>query len=440
MNALADPLIQQPPVATRRGGVRMRTLVRIRWIAIAGQSAAVLFVRFVLGFETPMAICLALIGASILVNLGLTGLLARQRMASPWEATIQLAFDIIQLSLLVGFTGGIINPFVIFLIAPTTVAAAALPPRNTSLLSGLTLISACILTVSAAPLPWTPGDPLDLPPLYRLGLLAAVITGVGFNILYAWRVSIEEDRLRMALAAAEAVLAREQRVAALGGLAAAAAHELGTPLATIQITAKEMVEDLPKNTPAAEDAQLILSQAQRCRDILKSLSSGEAVRDRMHERMSLDALLHEAAGPHTLPGVEVNVNVTARSPNAENPPVLTRRQEIVHALGAFIENAASFAESRVDVNAIWSSSDIAVVVLDDGPGFSEMALAHLGEPYISQRDPDSGGGLGLGFFIAKTLVERSGGRVSFDNRAFPAHGAMVRAVWPRTALEAAVTG
>jgi len=201
-----------------------------------------------------------------------------------------------------------------------------------------------------------------------------------------------------------------------------------------------MVKDLPKDTPAAEDAQLILSQAQRCRDILKSLSSGEAVRDRMHERMSLDALLHEAAGPHALPGVELSVNVSAGDPDAANPPVLTRRQEIVHALGAFIENAASFAESRVDVNAVWSNREITVLVLDDGPGFSEMALAHLGEPYISQREPDSGGGLGLGFFIAKTLVERSGGRVSFDNRALPARGAMVRATWPRAALEASISG
>jgi len=416
----------------------MRTLVRIRWVAIIGQSAAVLFVRFVLGFETPMAACLALIGASILVNLVLSGMLTRQRMATPWEATVHLAYDIVQLSLLVGFTGGIVNPFVVFLIAPTTVAAAALPPKNTAVLSGLTLICACVLTVIAAPLPWTPGHPLALPSLYRLGLLTAVITGIGFNILYAWRVSIEEDRLRTALAAAEAVLAREQRIAALGGLAAAAAHELGTPLATIQVTAKEMVKELPKDAPAAEDAQLILSQAQRCRDILKSLSSGESVRDRMHERMSIEALLYEAAGPHNLPGVEVNVSVSARGANTGDvsAPVLTRRQEIVHALGAFIENAVSFAESRVDVTAVWNNSEISILVLDDGPGFSEVALAHLGEPYVSQREPDSGGGLGLGFFIAKTLVERSGGRVSFDNRTPPAHGAMVRATWPRSALEA----
>ena len=190
--------------------------------------------------------------------------------------------------------------------------------------------------------------------------------------------------------------------------------------------------------PYAQDAKLILSQAQRCRDILKSLSSGESVRDRMHERMSIEALLLEAAGPHSLPGVEVNVSVSARGVNTADAsaPVLTRHQEIVHALGAFIENAISFAESRVDVTGVWSNSEISILVLDDGPGFSEVAMAHLGEPYVSQREPDSGGGLGLGFFIAKTLVERSGGRVSFDNRTPPAHGAMVRATWPRSALEA----
>ncbi|MET0547006.1 MAG: ActS/PrrB/RegB family redox-sensitive histidine kinase [Caulobacterales bacterium] len=433
----ASALVPSPQMAASLSyGVRLRTLVLIRWMAIFGQTAAVLFVKYVLGFELPLNACLIVIAASALINILIAFLLPPQRRASPWEATVLLGYDILQLTLLLGLTGGLDNPFIFFLIAPTTVAAAALPPRHTAALTGLTMLCIAALALVSTPLPWTPGAPFAPPELYRWGQTTAVLTGISFTLIYAWRVSTEEDRLRTALFATEAVLAREQQVAALGGLAAAAAHELGTPLATIQVTAKEMVNDLPKGSPAAEDAQLILSQAQRCREILKSLSSRPQSADKMHDRMTLDSLLEEAAAPHLKSDLQVTAKVTNSGDGP--PPILVRRQEIVHALGAFIENAVSFATEQVTIEARWGPTDIEIRVDDDGPGFSEQALTRLGEPFVSEREPDSGGGMGLGFFIAKTLVERSGGRVSFSNRPPPGDGASVRVIWPRKALEGQV--
>jgi two-component system, sensor histidine kinase RegB len=401
-------------------GVRLRTLVLIRWLAIFGQTAAVLFVKYILGFELPLTACLIVISASALVNVLILVALPRQRRASPWEATLLLAYDILQLSLLLGLTGGLDNPFMFFLIAPTTVAAAALAPRHTAALTALTLVCIGALALISAPLPWEHGTSFAPPPLYRMGLTTAVLTGIAFTTIYAWRVSAEEDRLRTALFATEAVLAREQQVAALGGLAAAAAHELGTPLATIQVTAKELFNDLPKGSPAAEDAQLILSQAQRCREILKSLSSRPRAVDKMHDRMTLDSLIEEATAPHMRGDVTISTSVSAKGDAGATSPTLVRRQEIVHALGAFVENAVSFAAEQVEITARWSPAEIEIAVNDDGPGFSEQALARLGEPFVSDREADSGGGLGLGFFIAKTAASpKAAPRFASPGRARP---------------------
>lgn len=419
---------------TSEGRVRLRTLVLLRWLAIGGQSAAALFVQLVMGFDVPLGAALAVIATSAWLNLFLMIALPSQRLVKEWEAALQLAYDVVQLAVLLALTGGIENPFLLLFIAPVAVSAAVLRPSTTAGLAALAYVCVGALALWHWPLPWHPGQQLDLPPLYQAGLAAAVLIGLGFTSVYAWRVAAEEERLNIALAAVQAVLAREQRLAALGGLAAAAAHELGTPLATIHLVAKEMARGLPPDSPLQEDVQLLVSQSERCRTILKQLSSQPETRDVVHERMPLRALIEESIGAHHAKGKKIEIHLMAAAEGAPTPDV-RRSPEILHGLGNLVENAVDFATATVEVTALWTPVEIEITVRDDGPGFAANVLPRLGEPYVSERSAgQTGGGLGLGFFIAKTLLERSGARVEFQNAA--AGGALVRATWPRRAIEA----
>lgn len=417
--------------------MRLRTLVLLRWLAIAGQTAALLLVEFGFHFHLPLQSALSVVGLSALFNLLLMALLPQQRLVREWEAALQLGLDVVQLSFLLAFTGGTANPFLLLLIAPVAVSASALRPATTLCLTGLSCLSVGALAIWRAPLPWFAGAPLPVPPLYELGMACAVLIGLGFTSIYAWRVSAEAERLNRALAAAQEVLAREQKLSALGGLAAAAAHELGTPLATIHLVAKEMEQTLPAGTAEREDAALLVSQSERCRQILRQLSRKGAESDAVHATLSLKAMLDEVVAPHLGLGPDIQIQVAPMSGNtAGREPQLKRLPEIIHGLGNFVENAVGFAESRVEIAARWSAREIEIVVRDDGPGFLPGVLPRLGEPYVSERRPGQpAGGLGLGFFIAQTLLERSGARVEARNRRAPRTGAIVRARWARDTVE-----
>jgi two-component system sensor histidine kinase RegB len=420
---------------TSVGRVRLRTLILLRWLAIGGQSAAAVFVELVLGFDVPLGAVLAIVATSAWLNVFLMIALPSQRLVKEWEAALQLAYDVVQLAVLLALTGGIENPFLLLFIAPVAVSAAVLRPSTTAGLAALAYVCIGALALWHWPLPWRAGETLDLPTVYQAGLATAVLIGLGFTSVYAWRVAAEEERLNVALAAVQAVLAREQRLAALGGLAAAAAHELGTPLATIHLVAKEMARAVPPDSPLAEDVALLVSQSERCRTILKQLSAQPETRDAVHERLPLKAMLEEAAAPHVAKGKAVKI-LLAPPPDGAPPPDVRRAPEILHGLGNLVENAVGFASRSVEVAATWSASEIEIVVRDDGPGFPANVLPRLGEPYVSERGAgQTGGGLGLGFFIAKTLLERTGARVEFHNRPAPPTGAVVRAVWPRRAIE-----
>ena len=274
------------------------------------------------------------------------------------------------------------------------------------------------------------------------GLSDRRLIGLGFTSVYAWRVAAEEERLSAALTEVQTVLAREQKLSALGGLAAAAAHELGTPLATIHLVAKEMERALARQAAGAdaillEDVQLLVSQSERCRGILKQLSSRKEEGDAVHARLSLDTLLDDVCDRHRGLGTEIKVHVEASAADGSRAPEIARSPEMIHGLGNIVENAVGFAAATVDVAARWTSAEIEIVVRDDGPGFPVTVLTRLGEPYVSERAPgDGGGGLGLGFFIAKTLLERTGARIEARNRTPPKQGAVVRMTWARAAIEA----
>ena len=424
-------------IVRRPGRLRGRTLVGLRWVALAGQAAILAVVGEILKFHAPYLACAVVVGVGGVLNLVLTVTPIGQRTARDGEAAAQLAFDILQLAALLYLTGGIANPFALLMIGPVTLAGASLPLRYASALAGLAIAATLALALSAMPLPWAPSLTLQLPIIYRLGLAVALVAGIAFAAGYAHQAAAEAARMELALNVTEAVLAREQRLSALGALAAAAAHELGTPLATIAVVAKEMARETPEG-PLRDDAELLIAQAQRCRDILRRLAELPDASDTVHERMSLLQFLREVVEPYAKEeAVRVEAVVTGAA-GVEAPDVW-RWPEVLHAMTSLVENAFDFARNEILVTARFDATTVAVEVRDDGPGFSAQVLAKLGEPYVTSRPGAEGSrtghiGMGLGFFIAKTLLERTGAVVEFKNGR--RGGAIVAARWQRSRIEA----
>ncbi|MEM1037586.1 MAG: ActS/PrrB/RegB family redox-sensitive histidine kinase [Pseudomonadota bacterium] len=424
-------------VNAARGRTRLATIMTLRWMAVGGQTLAVLFVYFGLGFSLPLGMCLTVIAASAWLNVFLSFVSPAPRLLENWESLFQHAFDVVQLALLITLTGGLSNPFLLFLIAPVTIAASSLRTRDTAIIAGLAIAGAAIMPLISLDLPWREGEQIAFPPLFEAGHFAALFIGIVFFALSALRVNEDEARMVQALDAASVVMAREQRLSALGAMSAMTAHELGTPLATIHLVSRELLAMLPEGSEQREDIALIADQADRCRIILRKLGEAREASDIVHAQMPLSAMVEEAAAPHKGLGVDVRVTYEPGEAGEEKVPTIRRSPEILHALGAFIENAVSFADTEVRVVASWTETQYTVLIRDDGPGFAPEVMPKLGEPYVSERTEENmgGGDMGLGFFIAKTLIERSGGRIATRNRVAPSQGAIVQVIWPRSALE-----
>ncbi len=431
-----------------RGPVRLRTLTTLRWLAVGGQSLAILTVHFAVGFATPLGLCIMAIAASAWLNLFTALRFSPQRFLTDREAAAFIAFDIVQLCALLSFTGGLLNPFSALIIAPVMIAASFLALRYTILIAALALAGVGVLALYHMPLPWRAGEALELAPIYKFGVWAALSFSVMFFAAYAHRIAAESAQMRSALAATQLVLEREQRLSALGGLAAAAAHELGTPLATIQLTAKEMQRELESDEMLRDDAALLVDQVKRCREILGRLSQHGEAGDAIHDRVDVVGLLKEAASPflENINGPEIRIET--ESGDGAPEPMLRRRPEIVYGLRNFVENAVGFARGEVRVGAAWTAERLVITVDDDGPGFSVEVLARLGEPYVSSRlagrrsearraeglrtASARTGGMGLGFFIAKSLLEGTGAEIAWANRE--TGGAHVSVAWPLAAI------
>lgn len=417
--------------------LRLATLVGLRWLAIVGQTAGVLFVDWGLGYPLPLVECLSVIALSVVVNLALILRFGANDRPSATIATLQLGYDILQLGALLSLTGGLENPFSLLLLAPVSVSATTLPQRSTLILAGLAIAVASAISVIHLALPWDPERRITFDRIYIVGVWVSIVCGVVFVAAYTNRVAHEARQLADALTATELALSRHEQLSALDGLAAAAAHELGTPLSTIALAAKEMKADIPPG-PLADDVDLIIAQSARCRAILaklRSLRSGES--GDPFAALPVGELLEEVAKPLEGLGKSIFIEVS----DEPGEPVFTRSAGLLYGLGNLIENATHFAKSRVNVDAGWDRSTITVTIADDGPGFAEDLLARLGEPYLTTRarntapEGDAPGGLGLGIFIAKTLLERSGGRLGFGNTRDG--GARVTITWPRAAVEGA---
>jgi two-component system sensor histidine kinase RegB len=430
-----------------RGRVRLRTLSNLRWLAIGGQSAALFVVQFGLGFKVPLIPCTIAVASSVVFNLVLTLRYPVAHRLSNREATVQLAYDVLQLGALLYLTGGIENPFAFMFLAPVVIAAATLNLGNTLILAGVGLAAASVIAVYHEPLPWAPNEALHLPALYQGGIWASLMISIAFTSIYAWRIASEAARMQAGLAATQLALSREHRMSSLGALATAAAHELGTPLGTIAVVARELERALPASSPEAEDLRLLRAEAERCRGILTQLARPEESLLRAAERLPLGALLDEIAGDYRDEELEVRIDL-APSPPGRAEPKVWRVPELLHGLGNLVANAADFARSEVRLRASWDGSFLTLSVEDDGPGFAPEILERIGEPYVTSR-PGSyalGGtelspsdaftgqqGMGLGFFIAKTLLEQTGGSVKAKNMS--KGGARVTVRWPRGAVD-----
>jgi two-component system sensor histidine kinase RegB len=438
-----------------RGRVRLRTLAVIRWVAIAGQATTLLVVHVGLGYALPIWPALLLVAASALVNVWATlGRPAPARLGDR-EVAFYLGFDLLQLTGLLYLTGGLNNPFAVLILAPVTVSGTVLSRASTIGLALTALAAVVFLAFVHMPLPWPDGS-FVMDPILVLGLGVALVVSTLFITAYVFSVSEEARRMSDALAATQMALDREQRLSALGGLAAAAAHELGSPLGTIAVIAKELARDLPPGSPLREDAELLISQSARCRDILASLAARpEADGGAPYSLLALPTLIEVAAGPYRGERVRLLLDAAPGDGGDSAPPVVARSPSLIHGLGNLIQNAVQFAHSEVRVVIRWTDTHISVGILDDGPGFDPGLLDHLGEPYLSggsagrasdsvagSESPgalDSGPGgegdhMGLGVFIAQNLLERTGARLSFGNQIDS--GAEVTATWRRADFEA----
>jgi len=421
----------------QRRQVRLDTLLRLRWFAVIGQTIAVTIVHFGLAFELAVWSCLSVIALSAWLNVMLRVRFAASQRVEPDRAAWLLAFDTAELAALLFLTGGLQNPFAFLILAPVLLSASALPPRFTLMLGSLAMLFASILLFIHYPLPWEPQEPLELPWIYMLGVWLSILLSILFIGLYSWQITEEGRQLAEALAATELVLERELHLSQLDGLAAAAAHELGTPLSTISVIAKELERAIPPGSQHADDVRLLREASQRCRDILGKLT--ELSSSGPFDRLPLGALIEEVVAPHRNFGIAIDVAMSQQPPQ----PMGARNPAILYGLGNLLENAVDFAQKRVEVAADWNGQDVEVVISDDGPGFAPEIMDRIGEPYVRsskrRRMNSETTGLGLGFFIAKTLLERTGASVFFENRTFPDRGAVVRIQWGRNDFERPLT-
>lgn len=418
-----------------RHRLRLQTLTRLRWLAVAGQSLAVVIIAHGYGFEFPEALCFALIACSAWLNVFLSVRFPAAHRLPPLGAMAVLSFDVLQLSGLLFMTGGLANPFSVLLCVPVIISSASQPVRHTVGLGALSVAAVTLLAFYSLPLPWYPDSDFEVPFLLIVGAWIAIVSTTVFAAVYAYQVSAEATQLADALVATELVLQREQHLSALDGLAAAAAHELGTPLATISVVAREMEKALASDPRFADDIMLLRSQSERCRDILRRLTT-LSTQDEVHmARLPLGSLIEEIIAPHREFGIAIEV-VSGDSDLKE--PVGRRNPGIIFGLGNLIENAVDFADSQVTVTVSHDADRVSITIDDDGPGFAPDVLTQIGVPFMNRRsrlDREKAGGLGLGLFIAKTLLERSGATLSFANRPLPATGAHVQVRWPREKMD-----
>ena len=403
-----------------------KTLVILRWIAIIGQLVAINIVYIYLGLKFPIIETHIIIFFGLMTNLFLQFRIRTSQLKDIYSSLF-LIYDLLQLSALLYLTGGISNPFSLLLIVPAIVSSTFLSMGTTIILGMITVSSLFILIKFHLPLPGATEYLFSFPTFYLIGILISIIVGLVFLSYFGIRFSGETKKRSEALNKLQQVLAKEYELESLGGQAAAAAHSLGTPLATITVVAKELRKEISESSKHSKDLDLLISQAKRCGDILKKISQKQMVEDKFMSAVKLEDLLTEILRSFMETS---SVKIKFESTNDSNKIDIKRSPEIIYGLRNFIGNAVKFSKKNVDVILESNNSNIIIQINDDGPGFPEDIIDVLGEPYIRSKSKStkSKSGLGLGSFLGKTLLERHGARLNFFNNN-KNEGAIVKITW-----------
>ena len=435
----------------RSNWIRLRTLILLRWVAIAGQLMAITVAQQFYNIQLELGLCYMAVGVSVIGNLIAIFVFPENKRLNETENFMMVLFDLLQLSFLLYLTGGLHNPFTLLLLGPVTISATVMTLRSTALISATAIILVTLLAEFHLPLRTEQGFILRIPEIFVFGNWAAIIIATLFMGAYSRRVSTEMHSMGDALAATQMALAREQKLTDLGGVVAAAAHEMGTPLATIKLASSELIEELDDRPELKEDAQLIREQADRCRDILRDM--GRAGKDDLHLRQApLIAVVQEAAEPHLHRGKTIHFEDGPIADGDITQPSILRKPEVIHGLRNLIQNAVDFARANIWIEAVWTNDMISVRILDDGRGYPAHLIGRIGDPFVRRRRSEGERkarpeyeGMGLGLFIAKTLLERTGAELTFSNGSDPyqsvttdknRRGAIVEVVWPRDRIDA----
>ena len=403
-----------------------KTLINLRWIALLGQFISVNFVYFYLNLIFPITLTFLIILIGFTTNLYLQFKIKVSELKDFYAASF-LLYDLVQLSLLLYLTGGISNPFSILLIIPTIVSSTFLSMGTTIILGIITIACLFLLTIFHYPLPGIHEGSVTFPKLYLTGYFFAIIIGLIFLSYFGIRFAGVSKRRSEAIRQLQQVIAKEYELESLGGQAAAAAHSLGTPLATISVTASELKKEIGPNKEISKDIDLIVSQTKRCGEILKQISKKKIKEDSFFKKTNLENLLEEILENFRETSSKKIILKTKEDKNKVN---FKRTPELVYGLRNFIGNAVKFSKSFVEVSISSNKNMINVSIADDGPGFPEDVIEILGEPYIKSKSLQvaSNSGTGLGTFLGKTLLERELAKLSFlKNNSFG--GASVNISW-----------
>lgn len=438
----ANPYVRQQ----RSNWIRLQTFIVLRWVAIFGQIAAITISVRYFDLQLNLGLCFMVVGVSTVANLIAMSIFPDSKRMTQNQLMLMFLFDILQLGALLFLTGGLHNPFSLLILVPVAISATVLQTRATIFLGLMTIGVTTLVVPFNIALHTSDGEILIMPDVFVFGFWVAILIGTVFLGMYARRVTTEIESMSEALLATQMALSREQKLTDLGGVVAAAAHELGTPLATIKLVSVELLDDLDHMPQQKEDVELIRDQVDRCRDILRSM--GQIGKDDLHLRFApLSAVVEEAAEPHMNRGTPVTITLMPSENSGPVQPSVRRQPEIIHGLRNLIQNAVDFSSANVWVDVKWDETKITLKIIDDGRGFPPHLIKRIGDPFVNNRRATQNQqnrpgyeGMGLGLFIAKTLLERSGAELSFANGCDPflSHserpercGAIIQVVWQR---------
>ena len=397
----------------QKGPFDPQNLVKIRWLALAGQLVACLVIYFGFGFYFPLSAALGVIFTSALINLMIDQRNRSVKRVQPIEILLALSFDVIQLAALIYLTGGLLNPFFILLLAPIVVSAAILELRATLFLLLIVIISASLLSVYHLPLPWADAS-FAVPQLFLFGILLALIVSAIFISFYTWYLADNAREMASSLAKAQLALAKETEGLALGRLATAAAHKLGSPLNTISLISHDLVNDIQQDDPLYEDIQLLNTEIERCRIILSELDDDAHISS---QRLAFALPVSEVVQSLTdgkIAEMTTKVTFEILSSDEATEPLIQSRPELKYALETILDNADGFAKAKILIRIYWDKEHLYIAIIDDGPGFKQSILNRSGQPFNSTRKGQNGH-RGLGLYLAMSLIENAGGEMRIGN-------------------------